>query len=189
MKHFCGIIIGKSGPLGGLVSSKIFLFPTHFNSCLPSFPNLVNSFIFRCGRIIFLSIAIVFSKRTFSKVLPAVVQSIAIFVIGQFLRLTPKNYSMHIDFRGESYGVETPTTWNPQGTPIPLIQPLKIGGIYDGVLALRQCDKTIGLVKRLSDCVAFHAVGINSSWHRSSSQGLLQLSRYSNTINCEWCYT
>jgi hypothetical protein len=37
-------------------------------------------------------------------------------------------------------------------------------------LALSQGNKSVGFVKRLSDCVSFHA---NSFSHRSTSNGLL----------------
>jgi hypothetical protein len=72
-----------------------------------------------------------------------------------------------------TYGINfTPTL---SSAPVPLFEKLKVGHVNNCILALRKWNQAVGWVERLNNRVSFHAF-----FHRSSSQGLLEFSRYFN---------
>jgi hypothetical protein len=116
---------------------------------------------------------------TFTQVRPSIVQCVMVSVVSFFSRTATKDQPMHVNpcptprSAINPPGVESIGGLVPDSVPIPLTQPRKILGIYDGILFFSEGDKTIGLVERLDNCMSLHAV-----FHQSSRQGLVKFSRY-----------
>jgi hypothetical protein len=114
-----------------------------------------------------LALIVVIANRSIPQVLAAVVQRIVVFMIDN-PKLRAKQ-PMHF------YSTTAPATpsivglhvLTPVGVPIPLQQPLEIGGINNRILSLRESDKTVGWVERLSNCVTFHAARVYTFGHGS----------------------
>src|SRR6266705_6153612 len=93
-----------------------------------------------------------------AKILTPIIKRLSITMICFFSRTEAKDYAMHRHhfLSNRSTGVKTVRVSSPYGIPIPLIEPLKISSINDGVLSLCERDKTVGCVKRLDNLVPFH---------------------------------
>ena len=110
-----------------------------------------------------------------------IVQRVFVFVVHlySFLSNYIEQQSVHVNFPvvdGRDR-VETFSLGIPLRGPVPMQETFKVLCIYDGVLILRQWDKAVRCIRRLNDCVAFHASRLNPFWHRSSLQGLFQFNR------------
>src|SRR6266403_3836051 len=111
-----------------------------------------------------------------AEIFSPIVQRLMIPVISFFFVFAAKNNAMHKEklLLFPATGIESSTSWIPNGIPKPLREPPKINRVNDRNLVSSQRDKAVGCVERLSDRVRFHAARINSFWHRSSEKGLLQ---------------
>jgi hypothetical protein len=111
---------------------------------------------------------------SFPEIIAAIVQRISIFVVNQFFRSAAKNQSVH--FHAISHSVETFRMLAPPSTPIPLIEPIKVRGVHDGVLIASKWNEAIGCIERLG-----HRMSLHAWFHRASFKGPLRFSRYSIT--------
>jgi hypothetical protein len=162
------------------VTPDVFMPFVQMNLCNPmslrSIP--IDPFESRCVARRFKSVALILRRSAFAKIVTTVVKPIMVFMVHSFIRLATKDESVHPDVFRDSppQCVKCFCVTVPIRAPRPLVEPLKISGIHQSILSLRQRDKTVGWVGRLSNGVSwFHA----ESWHRSSCKGLLRLSRYS----------
>ena len=131
------------------------------------------------------SVPFVLRRITFSQIFAAIIEHVSILVIALFSFLALKDLPVHGQvfpwLSGPSYTPTCEKTTSlriPRTAPVETSQPIKIGGIYHGNFSLRQWDKSVGFIKRLSNCVSIHAVLFS---HRSTSNGSLQLGRYLTT--------
>ena len=114
-------------------------------------------------------IAIILRAARGAKVVPAVVKRVVIAMIYHLFALY--DFTMHQDFgivlaassRNESLGVLLPKC-----IPVPLTQASEIITIDGSILTLRERNKLVGLVARLTSLVSFHV-----AFHLSSFKGLL----------------
>lgn len=108
------------------------------------------------------SISIVLVARRYAKVMSSVVERIAILVVA----LAPvafykaKDEPVHVD-EGLSFvaaRIMFTRLFDGPRSPRPLIQPLIVGGVNDGDLALGQWNKAIRLIQRLNNRLAHYAM-------------------------------
>lgn len=117
--------------------------------------------------------------RALSEILSTVIQRVMVFVVAFFPAFAIKDYTRHRI--GNSAASCTNSTGSskarsfaiPNRAPVPLRQPLKVFQIDNGILALRQGNQSIGLVKRLKNNMALDLIGSAFVGHRSTSNGLL----------------
>src|SRR6266850_257603 len=116
------------------------------------------------------NIARIFCMRTPSDILASIIQCIFVDVVAFFFPLAIQNEPMHFDMlpRMSSHRIETFSFRIPRSAPVPLIEPIKIVGVHDGILILCKRDKSVGFGKRLSDRVSLHA-----KFHWPSLKGLM----------------
>jgi hypothetical protein len=56
------------------------------------------------------------------------------------------------------HGIKAFVVLAPPSVPIPLRNMLKVSGVNDGILALRQWNNSVGLVKRLDNFVSCYTI-------------------------------
>jgi hypothetical protein len=166
-----GVIVSVSRLFLGIKKTEIYDFVLAAYLRSPFSIVSKNSLITTSVDFPFSAICRISRTRGFSEIVPAVVQSVAIFVIHELLRET-KNLSGHSDtslLSGETYCVKTSSTFIPMGRPIPLIQPIIVGRIYDRILSLCQWNQSVGLIERLDNFVS-----ANTAFrHESSMKGFV----------------
>src|SRR5215472_16708876 len=170
-------IIGLSGLFWGREISD-YSFPHDVRS--PFVPVFGDTFVFRFVVDSWFSIKTVLLGRSLSEIFPSVVQGVMVNMICKFPIFTTKNLSSHrYRFR---FGMVVPSdretlhTVVPAGMPIPLIKPFKIFCAYFCVLALRERNKFVRLIKRLR-----YFVSVNTLFsHVPIPNRNLLLSRYFN---------
>lgn len=102
-----------------------------------------------------------------AKVRTTIIQSVFVSMINVYRRIcNSKNKTMHSESATPSH-VERSRTRVPICIPVPLVQPLEIGGIDNRVLALRERNQLVGWVKRLG-----HGVSCHTAFHRCTSNAL-----------------
>lgn len=118
-------------------------------------------------------------SSSFPQISSTVIQRVPVAVVGFLSWFTPENFSSHINcipfsvFAILAHGIKAFGFWTPMGAPIPLVEPRIVGSSNHCVLPLRKRDDLVRWVLRLDDRVAFHVAGINSLWHRFTSNGPL----------------
>lgn len=157
----------------GLVSSNIDFYVSDADASYPSIFEKTYSFVATGIREWFSHVTHVLSVCAFAKIISAIVQCVVIHVVYFVGRTDSENHSVHC----YPFAFAFPNGIVQVTIPVPLVEPLKIGSIHDSNFSLGQRDKAIGFIKRLSNCVTLHA----TFWHRSTSNGSLQLSRYCTT--------
>jgi len=172
-------IIGLGGIFGRGEVSQMNPFTPNDNFCSPFFRNFENSYK-SCGVIASHScIAMVLGIRALAQIGAAIIKSVVVYVVYLLSFYAGKNLSSHNDASSLVWYVDIPNgikavrVYVPLRKPVKLREPFKIRSIYDGILSLCERNKTVGCIKRLVNCVTFHAV----SWHRSTSNRLVQTSR------------
>lgn len=124
------------------------------------------------------TIETVLHVRGFSEIAFLAIERISVFVVNLLPSFRFKNEILQAHFRATGPadppdGIKTAGDGTPFSGPIELGGPLKILGVDDSVLALRERDKSVSLVERLDHSVSFHA----EFKHRSSLKGLFATSR------------
>jgi hypothetical protein len=118
--------------------------------------------------------------RCLPEIVTAIVQSVVIFVVALFVRTAAKNDTVHLPSAAflmlppasEVLGplrVKSFSERGVTGKPKPLVEPIVVRSIDNGILALREWDQTIGCVERLSNGMPL----FRRSGHKSSLKGLL----------------
>lgn len=121
--------------------------------------------------------------RAISKIFAAIVERVSVLMVTLLLIGAGKDLTMHADQITSraawtmTNGIKRICAWVIKCKPIPLAEPFIISNIHNCILALRKRDQAVRIIKRLSNCVTLHA----EFWHRSTSNGLLRLSRYNIT--------
>lgn len=179
MQFDSGFIVGTGGIFGGNEISKMKQLAAYSNSSSPVPPlgtfnthPLVASLV----TTLYATIPIILTRFAFPEITAAIMQCIAILMVTPLPLLAIKNEGMHGNFAASlvfPLRIKALIPWVEFSSPIPLIKPVKILSIDNGVLTLRQGNQSVGLVKRLNNCVSFYA-----AFHRSTSNGLLEFSRY-----------
>lgn len=120
------------------------------------------------------AVAHVLGKGSYPQILAAIIEAVVVGVIDDLARA--KNHLMHGDSDSR---IPNPIRTS-MGTPMPSIDALEIGCIYDRNFPLRKWDKSVRLVQRLSNCLTSFQAG-----HGSSSKGLVLLSHsFIFTVAC-----
>ncbi len=168
----CGLIISMC--CFNKISKNPYIYP------LPIFHNLrkplgsslmpIDSYIPACIIPLFPPVVTVFYTCSPTKIFSSIVQRVMVPVVS-FLcfLLTTKYFSIHIDEFSIFPTDNTIVSVQKKRAPIPLIEPVEIFRIYNGIQSLCQGNISERLVKRLDYGVALHAVFS----HRSSMKGLL----------------
>jgi hypothetical protein len=180
------LIVGLCRIFFGVEIAEEFKFTFDSYITTPLFPDFVpmNSFEPTTTVPCQLLISAILCMATFAEVLTAVIKCIVIFVITFFFGVTSENNSGHVVYHHSLANSDAPrgrkafSLLAPNSAPIPFRQPTKVLGVHDSVLALREGDESVGLVKRLVNFMSSDLVRSTLGAHRSSSQGLLQFSRY-----------
>lgn len=130
----------------------------------------------------FLSILSVLRGRTFPKIFASIIDCIPVSVISKFTGVAAKKKTVHIDIsaicssRLSPHRIKTVRVGIPDGIPIPLREPSEIVGVNDGVLALRERNKSVRFVERLrhfvSDNTSFKHLP-TSSWNVLRSHSII----------------
>jgi hypothetical protein len=142
-----------------------------------------NSFISGCRGGWKFTISGIFSASTFAKIIPSIIQAIAVAVVALLAIITSQYQSMHSYFWSAIVNLIGSQCIEFTGLrvlicpPIPLREPVKITSINDGILALRERDQSVGCIKRLDNRVSF-----NAAFHRCTPSALLKFSRYCITF-------
>lgn len=115
----------------------------------------------------------------FAQILPAVIQSIMVYMIGKLTFTTFQYLRCHAKILPPEFSVsssiKTASILAPLSTPVEFGQPIKISNVHDGILPLCQGDQSVRLVERLVNHVAFHVF----LRHRSSLKDLCYQPHYS----------
>lgn len=121
-------------------------------------------------------VPIVLYASTLAQILAAIIKRIVIAVVTFFSWLATENEAMHPNHRAWSFAarprassIKTARSPIPLRTPVPGVQPYKISGINNRVLALRKRDKSIRIVKWLRNHVSFYVARVNSRGHVRTS--------------------
>jgi len=120
----------------------------------------------------------VLRSRALPQILFSVVQGIVVDVV-RFFVSEDKPMHPNPSIFDRCHCVEALRGLTPSGMPSPLRKALEVLSVNYRNLILSKSDKAVGFVKRLSDCASWLR---GESCHRSSSQGLVQLSRHIITI-------
>lgn len=111
------------------------------------------------------------------KIIPTIVEGVAILMIAALFHSTAKNYSVHpysrLAYFACAFCIKTLGAFIPISKPVEFGQPLKISGIHDGILPFCERNKPIIGIERLLNLVTLHG-----AFHRSTSNGSLNFSRY-----------
>lgn len=136
--------------------SKVHEFSIDSNASLP-FAMRTKMYTFNSNQIVRVQsfVAIVFCLRALSQVRPSIIKRIVVDMVHLFPIFTCKNYAMHPNSFIPLMSSHTKTSC--MGIklrfPIPLIEPVVVRSIYNGVLPLRKRDKSVRLVERLRNGV------------------------------------
>jgi hypothetical protein len=182
MKMLRGFVINTCGRLSGIKSAEILRLIVEGNHAYPesSFAIKVNSLEPARTLPPPSLIAPILSRCAFPEILASIAKRISVPVVSFFFALAIKKLPMHIDFSTGSVSTDSVESFNariPRSAPIELRHQCEVFSVNGRVLSLGKCDIAIRWIKRLSDCMAFHA----ALGHRSTSNGSLQLSRYFTT--------
>jgi hypothetical protein len=166
----------------GQEATKVEFFVVNRNRCAPAttFPHQGNSLKKGAAIPVCSAIAGVLRACAFAKIGFSIIQCVPVNVIAFFKCKASEYLPVHPDLHPRGYAspshrVECSRVCVPLGYPVPRRKSLKILGINKRILSLRERDQAVRWIRRLGDCVSFHAAFV----HRSSLKGLLQLSRYS----------
>lgn len=154
--------------------SNVDFLSVYYGSGAPSTTIAGNAFVSACIVSRLTSIPSVLGYGAFANVFSAIIQSVVIFMVADLGRFKPKYRSMH--FHGRLFpinkrfplGIVSFSPRTPDGTPIPLREPLKISGVHDGILSLRKGNEFNRLIFWLRNGVARHS----SLWHVPTSIGI-----------------
>ena len=173
VKFSSGFIVSQGCLLWSAEQSEMVKFPFVRYAHYPFIPKWIYAFV--SGLVVYLrfSIAAILKRTAYHKIFSAIIKGVSVGVINE--TVNAENKPMHLNYAATSRPsccIEIVPTRIFVSKPIPLIQPLEISGINDGVLISRQWNKAVRFVSRLNNCVFLHAV-----FHRSSRQGSLNFSR------------
>lgn len=178
--NYRGLVVSKSRFLGRTKLPNVCMSSMNFNSSQPSFIAFIPTNTLEAAGVerIQSLVAMILKGRSFSEIISSIIQSVMVPMISLFFSFTAKNQSVHVNRYSAlpSASVERFHLRIPICEPIPLRKPLEIAGIDNRVLTLRKRDKAVRFIERLNNRVAFHMV-----FHRSTSNGLLEFSRYFST--------
>ena len=152
MQSLGGIIIGDSSFFFGEKNSEMLVFSTRlntgdpFSTCFNPIDTTKDGCVLARSRILTV-LAIV----TFSKIISSIIQSVMVLVISQFSKVASKNHAMHINhfqiFRANC--IKCLILWRPESAPIPLVKPIEVACIYQGISISGKRDNLVGWVQRL----------------------------------------
>lgn len=176
------LIVGTCSFFFGFIPSEKHRLVANPNSCHPAVLP-ANALKSRSANLMLPSVMNILHIIGFPQIIAAVVKRIVVFVISEFTRKAAKNKAVHSDdpfMVNVTMRVETLSVTVPACGPIPLLQPIKICGINDGILTARKWNQAIRWVGRLNDLMALHAVvkAARSFSHGSYSRRNLQISRH-----------
>ena len=173
MKPFCRFVVSACSSFSRFVpanahaaASSSYLGPPHGKSLVPRYSFVPTGI---SGHSSFVKRVLL--PRAQAQVLPAIIQSIARFVIYFSISGEFKNRMMHqnnsvIDTSDCSEFRRIPIS---RGTPIPLVDSVKINSINERILSFCKRDNFVRLIWRLKNFVSFHT----SFRHESTSHGFV----------------
>ncbi len=189
-------IVGSGGFLFAVKNSQVFIFFIYGNLCGPS-PNVIvkiHALILADTILVLFFVHGIFGACAFPEIFLAVVQSIMIPMIYLFSFFAMEDFAVHSNclkhilfFNGTpTSSIKTSSLRCPHSKPMPLIESRKIFGIDDGDLALREGNKSVRFTERLNNSFAFQPIMRLRTRlaHRSTSNGLLNFSRYFIKYGC-----
>lgn len=154
---FCGGIVGSGRFFWGSEASKMPPFTIDSDKGSP--PTAVWEHPLVASLIVATQSAIANILRgiTFPEVFSAIIQRVSIFVITHLFIFQAKYKTVH----GNMMTIVPPvcvkmTSFRFKSRPIPLAEPFEVREINDGILILRQWDKSVRFVLRLDNWMAFY---------------------------------
>jgi hypothetical protein len=178
-----GRIISVGRFLGGREIAKVNLFTSNCYLASPSSTVQRNSFEPTGAIRPLSSVPAIIGWRALAKIFSSVVQSVVIPVVGLFSGRASQYNPTH-ENSAPTYGDKSIYDLVPVRVPVPLVEPVVVRSVNNGVLVLSQSDKAVGCAKRLNDWFALQPIA--RLWsklaHKSSLKGLVNFSRYSIII-------
>jgi len=154
---FRGFVVRACSVLFRFVNAQISLFVRYVDGCtpflqsfVPTYASIATSISFRQRLVMY-----ILRMRTKTKIVSSAIQSVAVRVVNFTAVITSDYYTMHVNPR--TFGISTGVDFSiiERNMPQPLRQPLKVCGIDDGSISLRERNKSVGLVQWLNDFVTF----------------------------------
>lgn len=159
----CGHIIGTGGIFFGNEKAKIFMAGTSTNVRLPFSTDLVPaySFIATTSLCVLSFIRVILCRSAFPQVPTTVIECIVIAMIAFFSLCAAENLAMHINGWMWTSGAKRFSSRIKICAPVPLREPVEIGGIDNGILSLSQRDQSYTWIRWLGNRVPLNSV----LWH------------------------
>jgi len=168
---FCRIVVGGCRCLCGVKEPEMNGFIVAHDPSVPLADVFVPRHTFKAARVIGKppDVMAVLRSSAPSEIIAPIIQRITVSMVALFSPLAFENLAMH---EHGSMWVFVPDSVVALGesiplcAPIPLHQPIKIFGINDGILFLREWNEAVRFVQRLIDGVSCNTL----FWHGSYSQ-------------------
>lgn len=165
MVNFGSICIGQCSLFERIKQAKVYISSLVHNFCPPFGVRLKPIYSPTPAFIVYAKSLIqnIFTTACLSKIRPPIVEGVMVNMVCLFLATTSEYFPRHIDSLFCSWNtiplsVKTACSRTPLSAPVPSRKPLVIASVHDGVLALRERNKSVGWVLRLDNFVSWNTI-------------------------------